>query len=72
MEFEIRYPGWVVSGGWTRVYYHRGESVRIRGGSEALLRRLASVAPPHAHSLQELTLERGAASQLGVYLMSIL
>ncbi|KAF9418734.1 hypothetical protein HW555_004562 [Spodoptera exigua] len=24
--------GWVVSGGWTRVYYHRGESVRLRGG----------------------------------------
>ncbi|CAK1540548.1 unnamed protein product [Leptosia nina] len=59
--------GWVVSGEWTRIYYHRGESVRVRNGSEALLRRLASVAPPHAHSLSEITLERGAASQLGFH-----
>ncbi|XP_028161217.1 signal-induced proliferation-associated 1-like protein 1 isoform X2 [Ostrinia furnacalis] len=59
--------GWVVSGGWTRVYYHRGESVRVRGGHDALLRRLASVAPPHARALHELTLERGAASQLGFH-----
>lgn len=58
--------GWVESGGWTRLYYHRGESVRVRGGAEALLRRLASVAPAHAHSLHEMTLERGAASQLGM------
>ncbi|PZC78124.1 hypothetical protein B5X24_HaOG202575 [Helicoverpa armigera] len=59
--------GWVVSGGWTRVYYHRGESVRLRGGADVLLRRLASVAPPHAHALHELTLERGANPQLGFH-----
>ncbi|XP_045534486.1 signal-induced proliferation-associated 1-like protein 3 [Papilio machaon] len=59
--------GWVVSGGWSRVYYHRGESVRVRGAPEALLRRLASVAPPHAHNLHEITLERGQAAQLGFH-----
>ncbi|XP_049867769.1 signal-induced proliferation-associated 1-like protein 3 [Pectinophora gossypiella] len=59
--------GWVVSGGWSRVYYHRGESVRVRGGGGALLRRLACVAPAHAQRLHELTLERGAASQLGFH-----
>ncbi|CAB3223440.1 unnamed protein product [Arctia plantaginis] len=59
--------GWVVSGGWTRVYYHRGESVRVRGGGDALQRRLAAVAPHHAHALHEITLERGAAHQLGFH-----
>ncbi|XP_075974262.1 signal-induced proliferation-associated 1-like protein 1 [Anticarsia gemmatalis] len=59
--------GWVVSGGWTRVYYHRGESVRVRARGDALLRRLRSVAPPHAHLLSELSLERGAAPQLGFH-----
>lgn len=59
--------GWVVSGGWTRIYYHRGESVRLRGGAEALRRRLASVAPAHAHTLHEMTLERGSNPQLGKY-----
>ncbi|XP_068632547.1 signal-induced proliferation-associated 1-like protein 3 [Battus philenor] len=59
--------GWVVSGGWSRIYYHRGESVRIRGAPDALLRRLSSVAPPYAHALQEMTLERGQAAQLGFH-----
>ncbi|XP_028042144.1 signal-induced proliferation-associated 1-like protein 2 isoform X1 [Bombyx mandarina] len=59
--------GWVVSSGWVRVYYHRGESVRVQGCSDPLLRRLASVAPPHAHALSEITLERGAAAQLGFH-----
>ncbi|KAM3964092.1 LOW QUALITY PROTEIN: signal-induced proliferation-associated 1-like protein 1 [Aphomia sociella] len=61
--------GWVESGEWTRVYYHRGESVRVRAGSEggAVRRRLASVAPPHAIALHEITLERGAAHQLGFH-----
>ncbi|KAF9805896.1 hypothetical protein SFRURICE_013872 [Spodoptera frugiperda] len=59
--------GWVVSGGWTRVYYHRGESVRLRGGGDGLLRRLAAVAPTHAHTLAEITLERGAQPQLGFH-----
>ncbi|XP_060803682.1 signal-induced proliferation-associated 1-like protein 2 [Amyelois transitella] len=59
--------GWVVSSGWTRVYYHQGESVRVRGAGEALLRRLAAVAPPHAHALRELTLERSAQHQLGFH-----
>ncbi|XP_073949242.1 signal-induced proliferation-associated 1-like protein 2 isoform X2 [Choristoneura fumiferana] len=58
--------GWVVSGGWTRVFYHRGESVRLRHAAGAL-RRLAGVAPPLAHALPEVTLERGAASQLGFH-----
>ncbi|CAH0714429.1 unnamed protein product, partial [Brenthis ino] len=58
--------GWVSNGSWTRMYYHRGESVRV-AGAVALLRRLASVAPPHAHALAELALERGAASQLGFH-----
>lgn len=57
----------MVSGGWTRVYYHRGESVRLRGGGDGLLRRLAAVAPTHAHTLAEITLERGAQPQLGNY-----
>ncbi|XP_052756013.1 signal-induced proliferation-associated 1-like protein 3 isoform X2 [Galleria mellonella] len=61
--------GWVENGEWTRVYYHRGESVRVRAGSgsAALRRRLASVAPPHATALHEITLERGAAHQLGFH-----
>lgn len=59
--------GWVVSGGWTRVYYHRGESVRVRGGGDPLHRRLATVAPHNAHALSEMTLERGAAQQLGFH-----
>ncbi|KAL4703790.1 hypothetical protein ACJJTC_011590 [Scirpophaga incertulas] len=61
--------GWVVSGGWIRVYYHRGDSVRVRArfGHDALLKRLAAVAPHHAHALQEITLERGAATQLGFH-----
>ncbi|CAG4986744.1 unnamed protein product [Parnassius apollo] len=59
--------GWVVSGGWSRIFYHRGESVRVRGAAEPLLRRLASVAPPHAHALHEITLERGQAAQLGFH-----
>ncbi|XP_023944675.2 signal-induced proliferation-associated 1-like protein 2 [Bicyclus anynana] len=63
--------GWVVSGSWTRVYYHRGESVRVSAATgDGLLRRLASVAPPHAHALDELTLERGAASQLGFHVQA--
>ncbi|CAH2991250.1 unnamed protein product [Chilo suppressalis] len=61
--------GWVVSSGWTRVYYHRGESVRVRARNvhDSLLRRLAAVAPHHAHALHEMTLERGAATQLGFH-----
>ncbi|XP_045488603.1 signal-induced proliferation-associated 1-like protein 2 [Pieris rapae] len=59
--------GWVISGEWTRIYYHRGESVRVRNSTDVLLRRLSSVAPQHAHSLKEITLERGAASQLGFH-----
>ncbi|XP_063534107.1 signal-induced proliferation-associated 1-like protein 1 [Cydia strobilella] len=58
--------GWVVSGGWTRIFYHRGESVRLRS-CPALLRRLAGVAPPHAELLPERTLARGAAAQLGFH-----
>ncbi|CAH1646630.1 unnamed protein product [Spodoptera littoralis] len=58
--------GWVESGGWTRVYYHRGESVRLRGGA-GLARRLAAVGPPHARALAEITLERGAQPQLGFH-----
>ncbi|XP_050665031.1 signal-induced proliferation-associated 1-like protein 2 [Leptidea sinapis] len=61
--------GWVVSGEWTRLYYHRGESVRVRaaGGGDALVRRLAHAAPAHAHALREITLDRGAGSQLGFH-----
>ncbi|XP_053612262.1 signal-induced proliferation-associated 1-like protein 1 [Plodia interpunctella] len=59
--------GWVVSGGWTRIYYHLGESVRVRGSCEALLRRLAAVAPPLAQQLAELALERSASHQLGFH-----
>ncbi|XP_045494971.1 signal-induced proliferation-associated 1-like protein 1 [Colias croceus] len=59
--------GWIVTGEWTRIYYHRGESVRVRNGTDVLLRRLASVAPAHAHALSEITLERGASSQLGFH-----
>ncbi|XP_045768166.1 signal-induced proliferation-associated 1-like protein 2 isoform X2 [Maniola jurtina] len=63
--------GWVVSGSWTRIYYHRGESVRVSAATgDGLLRRLASVAPQHAHALDELTLERGAASQLGFHVQA--
>ncbi|XP_046962369.1 signal-induced proliferation-associated 1-like protein 2 [Vanessa cardui] len=61
--------GWVVSGQWVRVYYHRGESVRV-SAADALLRRMAAVAPPHAHALNELTLDRGAASQLGFHVQA--
>ncbi|XP_045447446.1 signal-induced proliferation-associated 1-like protein 2 [Melitaea cinxia] len=61
--------GWVVSGAWVRVYFHRGESVRAAAAG-ALLRRLASVAPPHAHALPELALERGAAAQLGFHVQA--
>ncbi|GBP64571.1 Signal-induced proliferation-associated 1-like protein 1 [Eumeta japonica] len=59
--------GWVVSGGWTRLYYHRGECVHVRGGGDLLLRRLAHVAPLHAARLQEIALERAAAPQLGFH-----
>ncbi|VVC96818.1 unnamed protein product [Leptidea sinapis] len=54
---------------WTRLYYHRGESVRVRaaGGGDALVRRLAHAAPAHAHALREITLDRGAGSQLGFH-----
>ncbi|XP_041988303.1 signal-induced proliferation-associated 1-like protein 1 [Aricia agestis] len=58
--------GWVSSGGWTRIYYHVGESVRVRGAAD-LPRRLAAVAPPHARELQEITLARGAANELGFH-----
>ncbi|XP_037298092.1 signal-induced proliferation-associated 1-like protein 2 isoform X2 [Manduca sexta] len=59
--------GWACSGGWWRVYYHRGASVRVRGAADALWRRLAAVAPPHAAALPEVALERGTAAQLGFH-----
>ncbi|XP_032515354.2 signal-induced proliferation-associated 1-like protein 2 [Danaus plexippus] len=61
--------GWVVSGPWVRIYYHRGESVRV-SCSEPLLRRVGSVSPQHAHALSELTLERGSAPQLGFHVQA--
>ncbi|XP_048480332.1 signal-induced proliferation-associated 1-like protein 1 isoform X2 [Plutella xylostella] len=57
--------GWVESGPWTRIYYHLGESVRVRGAG--LRARLRAVAPPAARPLPEITLRRERNQQLGFH-----